>query len=351
MKAAAAILAVAAALAGAAAGASGAPSAAAVCSGKVALALPSVVDGPRGDLYDLAVVSGRDVWAGGWDGARVGTDAIRARPLLAHWNGRRWRRTAVPVKWGIAAPVVARSATDVWAVVDNRGGTILLRWNGRRWSRSPLPRGAGAYETSLLLGARGRLWLTGRRVYVRVGPRWRPQPQFGDHPNNLRIVVSRWTDALWRVMPSPQPGQSPPRVERWSGRSWVRTPLAVSRFTELGNPVALSATDAWIGGSDGDHALLFRWNGRTWRRVAGPPARAIDVRVFAPSRGDLWLGGSTSDRAATVFPPYLRHRLGTRWTSIAAPSDEDGDDVTLYGVGRGVWARPDLREGIFRLAC
>jgi hypothetical protein len=311
-----------------------------------------VLDGPRGDVYDVAAVSGRDVWVGGWDGKRVATNAIRATPLLAHWNGRRWRRTLVPVRWGIAAPVVALSPQDAWAVVDNRGGTLLLHWNGRRWSRAALPRGSSAYQTSLALGPRGRLWLVGRRVYVRADSGWRLQKQFGDTPANARVVVSRWTDTVWRVVPSPQPGARAPRVERWNGRRWIPTPTAASRFTELGTPLAFSPKNAWLGGSDGDNAFLYHWNGRTWRRVGGgPPPRAITASALAPARGDLWLAGSLRTPARTASPPYLVHRLGSRWATIAPPTHEDADDVTLYGVGGETWARTDLRHDVYRLVC
>jgi len=352
VRAVAATLVVSTVLAAAATAGSGSDARAAACRWKVALQLTSVLRGARGDVYTVAAVSGRDVWVGGWDGRRVSTDAIRATPLLAHWNGDRWRRTPVPVRWGIAAPVVALSPNDVWAVVDNRDGTLLLHWNGRRWSRAALPPGASAYQTSLALGSHRRLWLVGRRVYVRAGSGWRLQKQFGDNPANARLVVSRWTDTVWRVIPSPQPGARAPRVERWTGRRWVTTPTAASRFTDLGTPLAFSPSDAWLGGSDGDDAFLFHWNGRTWRRVGGgPPTHGVTASALAPSRGDLWLAGSLATPARTASPPYLRHRLGSRWTTIAPPTQEDADDVTLYGVGGETWARTDLRHDVYRLVC
>jgi hypothetical protein len=352
VRAAAATLVVSAALAAAATVAPGADARADACRWRVALQLTSVLGGERGDVYDVSGASPNDVWVGGWDGKRVSTDAVRATPLLAHWNGRRWRRTPVPVRWGIAAPVVAVSPTDAWAVVDNRDGTLLLHWNGRRWSRTSLPRGSSAYQTSLALGPGGRLWLIGRRVYVRAGSAWRLQKQFGDNPANARFVVSRWTDSIWRVIPSPQPGARAPRVERWNGRRWVPTPTGASRFTELGTPLAFSPRDAWLGGTDGDNAFLFHWNGRTWRRVGGgPPTRSVTAEALAPARGDLWLAGSLATPARTASPPYLRHRLGSRWTTIAPPTQEDADDVTLYGVGRETWARTDLRDDVYRLVC
>jgi hypothetical protein len=352
VKAAAATLVVSSALAAAAAAGAGTNAGVAGCRWRVALPLASVLHGERGDVYDVAAVSARDAWVGGWDGVRVSTDAVRATPLLAHWNGRRWRVTPVPVRWGIAARVVALAANDVWAVVDNRDGTLLLHWNGRAWNRAALPPGAAAYETSLARGSRGRLWLVGRRVYVRGRSAWRLQRQFGEKPSNTRLVFSRWTDAVWKVVPSAQPGESPPRVERWNGRRWVSTPIAASRFTELGVPLAFSPRDTWLGATDGDNALLFRWNGRTWRRVGGSlPRRAVTATALAPSRADLWLAGSLANASRTASPPYLRHRLGGRWTTVAPPTREDADDVTLYGVGGEIWARTDLRDDVYRLVC
>ena len=352
MRAVAATLVVSSALAAAATGGAGADVRPAACGWHVVLPLTSVLHGERGDIYDIAAVSARDAWVGGWDGVRVSTDAVRATPLLAHWNGRRWRVTPVPVRWGIAAPVVALSANDVWAVVDNRDGTLLLHWNGHRWSRAAVPRGAAAYETSLARGTRGRLWLVGRRVYARAGSAWRLQRQFGDNAANSRLVFSRWTDSVWRVVPSARPGERPPRIERWNGRRWVSTPIAASRFTELGVPLAFSPRDAWVGATDGDNAVLFHWNGRTWRRVSGAlPKHAVTASALAPSRADLWLAGSLANTSRTASPPYLRHRLGSRWTTVAPPTQQDADDVTLYGVGGETWARTDLRDDVYRLVC
>src|ERR1700754_5035536 len=66
-------------------------------------------------------------------------------PLLAHWNGVRWRETTLPVPADTTMEgVAASSVRDAWAVGYTSNGTAhAVRWAGdrRTWGAVPMPGG------------------------------------------------------------------------------------------------------------------------------------------------------------------------------------------------------------------
>jgi hypothetical protein len=73
-------------------------------------------------LYGATARSANDVWG---VGATAGTSV---RPLVAHWNGRRWAgRTFAQSGW--LNDVAVAGPNDVWAV----GKGDIAHWNGKRW--------------------------------------------------------------------------------------------------------------------------------------------------------------------------------------------------------------------------
>ena len=99
--------------------------------------------------YNGTDLAARPRPAGGLTGgSALGRDSIWAvgGKTAAHWNGRTWSRTSLarvlPRNTQFCRPtadqVLARSATDVWAVgaghcEDERGPFYLLHFNGSRW--------------------------------------------------------------------------------------------------------------------------------------------------------------------------------------------------------------------------
>jgi hypothetical protein len=116
----------------------------------------SVVPSPNvnvlNSLHGIAAVSSTNLWAVG-DATRSTTDGVSTmRTLVERWNGTSWSVVPSPnVGTGnnSLAAVVARSASDAWAVgyYDDVTGsipirrTLTLHWNGSAWSRvvSPNP--------------------------------------------------------------------------------------------------------------------------------------------------------------------------------------------------------------------
>ena len=101
-------------------------------------------------LSGVSAASSKDVWAVG-NSVKDPNDGVSVtRTLIQHWNGSAWLTIPSPnVGAGnnSLAAVVARSATDAWAVgfYDAISGdfltrhTLALHWNGAAWSVSTTP--------------------------------------------------------------------------------------------------------------------------------------------------------------------------------------------------------------------
>jgi len=80
---------------------------------------------------------------------------------------------------------------------------------------------------------------------------WAVGQTASDNPDTLTL---RWNGRSWRRVPSPSPGPSQ------------------KNYAILNSVAEVSATSAWaVGTCDGaTAALILRWNGRAWRRIASP---------------------------------------------------------------------------------
>jgi hypothetical protein len=303
--------------------------------------------GVGGAIRDVAASSRDDAWAVGQRGVQTAPHTTRAKPLLAHWNGHAWKAARSPFRWGSADAIVVLSQREAWASMSNVRGVFLLHWNGVHWLPSKPP--ADVRVPALARGPRGRVWLLGgREIYERSHGRWVTLAALGP-VGPFTYEASRRTDQLWRIRGFAPAHRRPPFVERWAGARWEQTPLRINRGSDLYTIVAQSNRDAWLAGTDGSHALLFRWNGRRWSRASAPPRRAIDAWLFESARGTLWLGGTKTDASESAFTPYLRRRDGSRWHVVPPPTHTD--TFTLYRVGSETWATSILTEGIVRFTC
>lgn len=327
--------------------------ASATCKWHVVLPLRTVLTGVTGHVSALASAGPNDVWVGGQDNVRVRSRTLLPHPLLAHWDGHSWHVAPAPVRGGVIEALAATAPDAAWAILSRGSGPMLVHWNGSAWLHVLMPGGVGD-QPELTVGAGRRAWLVGARVYTYAHGSWRPMDALGRSSGNTRIVVAAKTSALWRIRSFGFAHTRPPAVDRWDGSRWVQTPLKLRARTDLYRLLAFSARDAWLSGSDGDHALLFRWDGRAWRGVRGPPADAVDATVEARAGGGVWLGGGRCSHCAGLarsFPPYLRRWNGRTWATVVPPSGLSSDSVSLYTVGRETWATSLQRDDVFRLAC
>lgn len=125
-----------------------------------------------------AALSGKDIWL-------LGQPVTgQNKPVLMHWNGRRWSTSPVPAQHepGNAVGLTAIGSHDLWVSwqPDNAGeAQYLLHWNGARWAKVSFPKGDIG---SLVAGdGHGGIWVYGFLPGKRRGPRF------------LHLSAGRWT--------------------------------------------------------------------------------------------------------------------------------------------------------------
>lgn len=147
-------------------------------------------------LMGFGATGWNDAWAVG-SYAQGGNPVVKySHSLAAHWNGRSWRLTHVPIRGGdnnsVLTDVAAVRPGDVWALgqsqhlqlLGNNGlsatgtATFLEHWNGREWQLAP-----GAAPTVY----DGQPAVTA----TRDGSAWAMGTCFADN------FIIRWTDGTW----------------------------------------------------------------------------------------------------------------------------------------------------------
>jgi hypothetical protein len=231
----------------------------------------------------------------------VGEDLNTNTPLARTWNGAAWKAVAVTLppktSTGALAHVTCTSATHCVAVgFFDRGGTQLAladTWNGKSWSPVQLP-GAGGPAT----GAEGVSCASAKSC----------------------VAVGAFTIA--------NSGNGRPLADIWNGSRWTETRPAVPRGTiasELGGVSCLSATLCFASGqfftNSSGGALLYRWNGRAWTRMAAAiPKGSSDSFLFGMScfSATMCFAVGAASGAKGLVSVVDRWN-GTKWALTAVP--------------------------------
>jgi hypothetical protein len=270
----------------------------------------------HGALEYVDALSATNAWAvGDIRVDQTSANKLGREPLILHWDGTSWRRTATPTfphggmllsvsgrspddLWAAAwrqlsvAParpgslltgVTAVSATDAWAVGVDGGHNLILHWNGRIWSSVP---GPDAASGGLNLGA---------VTSIASGDVWAVSGGVAKH-SGIRVV--RWDGSAWRMLKGPDLPQS----------------LVLPTIT------ATSPDDLWVAGSGQAHGGSFdstirHWNGTRWSRPAGFESE-IPGQLYglsATSASDAWAVGAVGGLGGR---PLILHWNGTRWKKI-----------------------------------
>ncbi len=160
----------------------------------------------------------KDIWGAGPDG------------LMLHWDGKVWRRIAVPTGNNLLA-IWGSSDKDVWAVGE---GGVVIRYDGTSWSRSTTP----VPDTAAL----NDIW--------------------GTSGSNIWAVGDRGV------------------IIQFNGSAWGA--FSLPAINNLLTVWAASTTDAWIGG---DLGMLLRWDGSSWQEQPSNSTLAyLHIRGTAPNR-------------------------------------------------------------------
>jgi hypothetical protein len=322
-------------------------------------------------LVDVAARTRNDVWAVGWRGAMA-----KRRPLIEHWDSRRWRVVASPAGTMQqselrSVEIVARD--DVWAVGvqstytdDLQERTLVEHWNGRRWHIVPSPSSTGRINRLDAVDAVSAtdIWAVGG--YERL-------PTVGNPNQGIRTLVEHWDGSRWQIVPEADfegilygvsarsstdvwaVGNGPsadraPLVLHWDGTSWSKIPgpPTTITFPLFDDVLALGANDVWAAGGNEQRSVLAHWDGTHWQSLPHPAlaARGLTVPKFrsiaALSARDIWAVGDNGGVARRA------HWNGARWR--ATPGPRSGDLGGVAAVSRNdVWAVG--RDGTEHFAC
>jgi len=263
---------------------------------------PTVAAGASANLTALAMAGPALGWTAGF--TLASNQNAPFEPLLAAWNGRRWRTIPVRLPAGDSGRLdglAAASASDAWAVgtadVSARSTQpLFLHWNGRQWARVP---GASV-------------------------------PGFG-YVSMLGVAIRSATDA-WAVGQAEPTGQLGvrPVIEHWNGRRWqLMTNPAVPAMSALTSVTVAPDGQAWAVGTpftDDGRGLVLRWTGRAWVTAATPVTGGSVLLdgVTAVGSDNVWAVGTDSP-AGGPYRPFALHWNGRRWASVAVPHPGEGN--------------------------
>jgi hypothetical protein len=303
------------------------PPASAAARGWRAVPGPALAAGASANLTGLAMAGPSRGWASGFT---MASQDSSFQPLLAAWNGRRWRTVALRLGRLSSARLdglAAASPRDAWAVgsVSRAASSqrpLLLHWNGHRWARVP---GAGV-------------------------------PGFG-YVSLLGVAVRSATDA-WAVGEAESVTKPVvrPVIEHWNGRRWrLMANPPVPPMTALSSVTVAPDGEAWAVGTpfaDTGRGVVLHWKKRSWVTAATPETGgAVFMNgVTAVSRANVWAVGSASI-AGGPYRPYALRWNGHRWTSVAVPHPGEGnaswefESITSTGHGHLVAVGSDTPAG------
>jgi hypothetical protein len=272
--------------------------------GWTTVASPNEIPG-NNYLYGADSSDASNIWAvGGFFSQSAGA----SHGLVLRYDGAAWRsvsRTGLPGNESLTGVDVV-SATDVWAVGDQRAGfigsnTVAAHWTGTAWTRETTPNGnPGGFNRLYGVAAAGStIWAVGHYVDPSAA-------------SNRRKLILQRTGGAWSVSAAP----------------------IVARYEHLAAVDATGPADVWaVGSATGDiqsvplTPLALRWNGTSWAPMSLPTTgRAALAGVDARTPSDVWAVGSTTSADSTQ--PYVARFDGSAWRRVATPTIAGGGELT-----------------------
>ena len=255
-----------------------------------------------GRLYDVAAASASDVWAVGLDGGGS---------LIMHWNGTAWTSLSEN-EGGFLNGVATTGASNAWAVGGTdwfSPATLIYHWNGSTWTSQANPNPpSGGFYGGVAAASASDAWAVGQ-----LG---------GGGPGNGSGLSDRTL------------------IEHWNGSSWALAPSPATPGPAgaLGHVSVVGPDDAWAVGWTGNGSTTFdalteHWNGTAWTVVPVPASVGTGIylaSVAAISARDVWAAGLTTSSGPTR--DVILHWNGTNWKRSALPA------YTPNGILHGVAA-------------
>ena len=257
-------------------------------------------------LAAVSADSASDAWA-------VGTNTDTGMPTVLHWDGQRISASTPTSDVGGLNGVSAVSPTDVWAVGStsppraHQIETLALHWDGTQWARVPSPDPSQVQNELRDVRALSPtdVWVSGDYLDLRT--------------HSHKAFIARWDGTNWSAVAVPTPIAKKLLLDRYSlqpiAPTGQKSALAVARHV----------------GRDGvESDLIMRWNGKRWKRAAGPNYRVAGKHVVmegatfaaisvSPS-GDAWAAGYFCLTSCPPFQTVAVHRGAAGWEIVRPPT-------------------------------
>jgi hypothetical protein len=313
----------------------------------------------------------------GWFTATSGTDAFsswnctfcapwtRDQNFVEHWNGRRWRKIALPPRLNYPAFAIAfsaSSASNLWAITNTGKAGI---WNSRSWTIRSLPswvlrssRTGDPYAEASVF-SRNNVWIFSVGAMSRptlaahyYGGAWR-KAYLPGAPVSISAVASGdiWALAITKKsLPTTKPVWA---AMHWDGSAWRTLALPRARIP-AGDSASYGITatgprSVWVARVFYGHTAsvsLLHWAGR-WR-VIKVPARTLELGQMAQDgRGGVWMLAARGYYGHAA--QYLYHYGRRGWSWLADPTKPGATNylgtLTWIPGTRSLWASGTLLVG------
>jgi len=314
-------------------------------------------------LFGVDGIAPDDVWAVGYFDDKYDPFSADQHSLTLHWDGGSWTQVPSPTPGVYVGggtdvylyDVEMIASDDVWAggtkKTQHSGDSFVgfqyftLHWDGAEWTEIEAPEtpigGTGAQVYGLDSVATGGIWGVGSRVYPEVvgvdevatalrweGDRWREfvLPIVNEH-QRLQRVRAFAPDDVWGAGGHGIEPADQVYVVRWDGDSWrlvddVPEPGLQNFLFDIDG---VSSEDLWVVGEineglGGTRALLFHYDGATWKEFDVVGLNAYQARVDAltvVASDDIWASGiyTEPDQITRLF---ILHWDGQEWRQVSS---------------------------------
>lgn len=283
-------------------------------------------------LNGVVAISSHNSWVVGYY-LNISTDFDQS--LIEHWNGTAWNIVSSPNVGGADNQlygIAAISAKDIWAVGVYRIGngnfnTLTEHWDGTSWSivTSPNPTSSGDYLNGVTAISANNVWAVGE--------------YFDQNVTSETTLIEHWNGTSWSVIPGANPGifNGLNGVTAISAKDiWAvgvaTNSIAASRLLvrhDFQSKLALLKLAPAIH----EQTLIEHWNGNTWKIVKSPtPLHLASLSGIAGSSAkDIWAAGFLGINKTQTFNTLIEHWNGTAWSTVSSPNPGSGNDQ-LTGV-------------------
>ncbi|TDC55117.1 hypothetical protein E1281_14300 [Actinomadura sp. KC345] len=278
-------------------------------------------------LTEIAASGPRAAWAAGLEDATSG-----GTPVMLAWDGRQWRRQALPPGAGQVVDLAAAGPRNAWGIYLNAEGSPALHWDGTKWRSVGYPAGVGPTQPSPLTtyleivsaAPRGPAWSVGydseakEAVALRYTKgRWTRQRTPVPMVNASTVAVRSAKD-VWIACTCDIPGAGPTQAMlHWDGSKWSTIRYPSKADTYIAKIVPVSATSVWAYRASTGYAPtpeLMHWDGTSWTSTTIPVSQEPGAYHYPTLADDGDQGAWVSMSTRQDDKSYL-HYSGGRWTA------------------------------------